>query len=328
MQMARTLWWLDGSDARLRLDPGGALVGRSTRCDVVLRDPHASRSQAIVYVDDGRPKLLILGKGRTTVNGAAIDGEAKLGDGDCVGFPGLELRVSSSIAGSDEVTAAWVLGRPGGGLVALSHTPFVIGGDPANDLCVEQWPEQALTLHLAQGRLVVVAQVPLEVDGAAVGKGGMVALSPGSEIVHMGQSLRVIAGGEFGDASTLVSGPGDATLPNRVELEFLPRGGRLRVHAAGKRYELYLPGHRCDLMAVLLQPPEPLRPGDVLSDDLVISRVWPVQPRTRIHLNMLIYRLRRDLVRAGIDATSFVLRTEGGGGTKIALAEDADVHVA
>jgi hypothetical protein len=330
--MAQTVWWLvDRDSARCRVDTGGVLVGRSARCDFVLRDPKASRSQAIVYANANgdRPKLLVLGKGRMTVNGVPAERETTLDEGDRIAVPGMELHVESSAAAPEHDNEGWVLDRPGGGLVGLSHAPFTIGGHAADDLHIEGWLDHALTLHFAQGRLLLTTQVPLEVDGVAVETGGMVALSPGSRMVLAGQSLRVIGGGDFGTGSTVLTGQGaDAVHPDRVELEFLPRGGRLRVHAASKQYGVYLPGQRCDLMALLLQPPEPHRPGDILEDDLVISRVWPSQPRTRLDLNTLIYRLRRDLVSAGIDATTFVVRAAGGGGTKFGLAKDVDIRVA
>jgi hypothetical protein len=304
-------------------------LGRSPTCDVVLRDPRASRSQALVYLEGDHPRLLVLGKGRTELNGARAHREAKLEAGDRISLPGAEIEVSSSLETAEQHEGqVWVLDRPGGGLFGVSHSPFVIGGDTPVDLQIAGWPHHTLTLHVTQGRLHLSAEVVLEVDGATVKKGGLVALSPGSRITHAGQTLRVVAGGDFGHGSTMPSSEGaPSALPDRIELDFLPRGGRLQVRAASGEYGVYLPGQRCDLMALLLQPPEPHRPGDLLEDDFVIARVWPSQLRTRIDLNTLIYRLRRDLVRAGIDATSFVLRAPGGGGTRLGLAQDADIRV-
>jgi hypothetical protein len=80
-------------------------------------------------------------------------------------------------------------------------------------------------------------------------------------------------------------------------------------------------------MALLLQPPEPYAAGALLEDDLLIARVWPGQARTRIDLNTLVYRLRRDLVAAGIDASTFVLRAPGGGGTRLGLPASVAISV-
>ena len=49
--------------------------------------------------------------------------------------------------------------------------------------------------------------------------------------------------------------------------------------------------------------------------------------RTRVDLNTLIYRLRRDLVSAGIDATALIVRAPGGGGTQLGLGDDVPIAV-
>lgn len=117
-------------------------------------------------------------------------------------------------------------------------------------------------------------------------------------------------------------------LMERVELEFLPRGGRLRLRGPAGERGLYLPGQRCELMALLLQPPAPYRAGEILDDDLLIARLWPTQTRTRIDLNTLVYRLRKDLVRAGVDAAAFIRRAPGGGGTQLGIGSEVAIHVA
>lgn len=322
-------WWLsDGQGVRRRIDAGGVLLGRSPSCDLVLRDPRASRAQALVYLDGERPRLLVLGKGRTRLNDAAAARETALAAGDRIAVPGLDLEIVAAEEPSAPRGGHWVLERPGGGLFGVSHGPFVVGGHDDDDLQLVGWPAHALTLHPTQGRLHLSAQVPVEVDGAAIDPRAVVALSPGSSIVHAGLRLRVVASGQLDQENTVLTDDSTpALLPQRVSLEFLPRGGRLRVHAAGGEHGVYLPGQRCDLMALLLSPPEPRRAGELLDDDFLIERLWPNQTRTRVDLNTLVYRLRKDLVRAGIDATSFILRAPGGGGTRLVLAADTEILV-
>jgi hypothetical protein len=333
MSTTRPQWWLaNGDGVRLRVDAAGVLVGRSPRCDLVLRDQKASRSQALVYVDGDEPRLLVLGRGRTRLNDAVAGRESRLAAGDRISVPGLELAlelVSSQGEAEARDRQAWVLDRPGGGLFGVSHGPFIIGGHASDDLQLAGWPDHALTLHPTQGRLHLATQVALEVDGAALEPGGLVALAPGSSIVYGVHTLRVVAGGQFGQGSTLITdSDGVAALPDRIALEFLPRGGRLRVHTPGGECGVYLPGQRCDLMALLLRPPEPYRRGELLDDELLLARVWPNQARTRVDLNTLIYRLRRDLVGAGIDATALIARAPGGGGTRLGVGDDVAIHVA
>ena len=328
--MARTRWWLaDPEGTRRRLEAGGVLIGRSPDCDLILRDPKASRAQALVYLDGDAPRLLVLGRGRTLLSGERVEREAKLDHGQKLELPGARFEVlATQETEPPEVGRGWVLDQPGGGYFGISGGVLQVGGHQTDDLHLEGWPDHALTLQTTQGRLHMLAQADLEVDGEQLNPGALVALHPGSQIRFAGQTLRVIAGGDFGHGSTVATAePSEQALPYAIRLEFLPRGGRLHVRAPTLEQSVYLPGHRCDLMAVLLQPPSPFTAGDLLDDDLVLARVWPHQQRNRVDLNTLIYRLRRDLVAAGIDATSLVQRAAGGGATCVALAQGASVEV-
>jgi hypothetical protein len=293
----------------------------------VLRDLKASRSQAIVYLDGQGPRLLLLGKGRTLRNGERIDKDVRLLAGDTLTFPGLNISVGAAEE-EEHGRGGWVLERPSGGFFGVPHGPFVIGGHESDDLQLPTWPDHALTLHLTQRRLHLTAHAELEVDGRKVSQGSLVALSAGSRISYGGLELRVIAGREVWHEATVAStAEGDEELPDVVRLEFLPRGGRLRVNAGGHERTVYLPGQRSELMALLLKPPSPYEVGQTLEDDVLITRLWPKQARTRVDLNTLIYRLRKDLVRAGIDASGFVVRAPGGGGTRVGLNHGAQVEV-
>jgi hypothetical protein len=328
--MAQALWWLTDTEAtRLPLDAGGVLIGRSPGCDLVLRDPKASRSQALVYLAAEGPRMLVLGRGRTLHNGQRIERDVRLSVSDSIEFPGVSLTVRSTHdAASTE--GGWVLERPSGGFFGVPSGPFVIGGHGADDLQLSGWPEHALTLHLTQRRMHLLAGTTLEVDGLVVSEGALVPLSAGSRIAYAGQILRVITGKDVWHGSTVASTSpdDDGAVPERVRLEFLPRGCRLRMHAGGAERSVYLPGQRSELMAILLKPPAPYEVGQTLEDDFLITRLWPKQTRSRLDLNTLIYRLRKDLVRAGIDASGFVVRAEGGGGTRVGLASGAQIEIA
>ena len=329
--MARTQWWLADSEggAKRRLDPGGVLMGRSPDCDLVLRDPKASRSQALVYVDSDALRLVVLGRGRTLVDGRRVEREAKLDHGQTIDVPGARLRVvTSEEPEPDEPGPGWVLHLPGGGFFGLTSGAFRVGGDPEDDLLLDGWPSRALVLRTTLGRLHMIANTTLDVGGREVQEGELLVLTAGSHIAFGDQILRIVAGGDFGHGSTVgTDGDQSSPAPQAVRLEFLPRGGRLRLRSEGREQSVYLPGQRCDLMAALLHPPSPFRPGDLLDDQLVLSRVWPTQRRGRVDLNTLIYRLRRDLVAAGIDATAFIQRASGGGATRVALSPNATVEL-
>src|SRR5215472_12718048 len=95
--MMRVSWWLaDERDTLRRIDASGILIGRSPGCELVLLHPKASRLHALVYADGDTPRLVALGRGRTSVDGAAVTREAKLGAGARLELPGAMLHVKSS----------------------------------------------------------------------------------------------------------------------------------------------------------------------------------------------------------------------------------------
>jgi hypothetical protein len=108
----------------------------------------------------------------------------------------------------------------------------------------------------------------------------------------------------------------------------LPRGGRVVFTVAGGDHAVYLADRRLDLLIALLRPPEDYKPGDFIPDDVVRQIVWPRNPAiTRPEINMLISRCRRDLIQAGLAGPRLLVRAPGGGGTKLALAPDAEVEI-
>jgi len=294
----------------------------------VLRDPKASRSQALVYLDGDVARLLVLGRGRTVHNGERVERDLHLNAGDRIELPSTSLEVGCSEQ-PDDSRGGWVLEQPGGGFFGVPTGPFVIGGSSTDDLQLEGWPDHALVLHLTQRRMHLAAQSALTVDGEAIEVGALVPLTAGSRIAYGAQTLRVVTGREVWHGSTVASegSSSESELADHLRFEFLPRGGRLRVRAGGSERAVYLPGQRSELMALLLRPPAPYEPGQALGDEMLIERLWPKQARSRIDLNTLVYRLRKDLACAGIDASGFVVRAQGGGGTLLGLAKGARVEI-
>ena len=111
----------------------------------------------------------------------------------------------------------------------------------------------------------------------------------------------------------------------KAHLEFLPRGGRLHLTIDGEVHSVYLTDRRCDLIAVLLQPPEPFAAGELVEDQHILTRVWGKKRVDRTHLNVLLHRVRKDLHRIGLDGAALIERSEGGGATRFVLAEGATV---
>lgn len=327
-----TEWWLELPDGtRRRVGPAGLLIGRSTDCDLVLNDEHASRRHAIVHRTADGVALVSLGRGSAGVDST---GNAELADGTRLSFPGLTVTVKAS-TGLGNGEPSWVLRHHGGGVFGVSERGLSVGNGPADDLRIAGCAPRSALFRVARGQLLLEAGVAL---GVSAHKAGLVRLAAGAmhrlsrgNVVHLGLAkISVIVGGATYLGTTLGRGVGaakDMTEPPSVRLQFLPRGGRLFVALGGEDTVVYLAGRRCDLTACLLQPPAPYVPGEPIPDEVLIPRVWPGGTETRSAVGVLLHRLRRDLVDAGLDGVALVERAEGGGATRFAVPPGASVTV-
>lgn len=321
------LWWVKvGDDAARRISPGGLLVGRFPRSDIVTPSPKASRRQALLYLGDEGPRLAVMGRGTVKVDGEEIDGDVELKAGSSIEVEDLEMLVVKEAVedGPVRTSAVWVLETSQGGLFSFSQSSFSVGGSDTDDLRVDGLPEGALEFRSRDSLLELKPQAEVEVDGDAVDAGKTKRLKRGSKLAIGDVELRVVTGGELGgDGSTMTLE--SETEARTVRLEFLPRGGRLHVRAGGSDHSVYLTDRRCDFIAVLLKPPPPLAAGDYVPDEQLWSRVWGKQPAGKKTLHVLLHRLRKDLDRVGLEGAALLQRSEGGGATRFVLAPEAKV---
>jgi len=327
-----TQWWLELSDGtRRRVGPAGLLIGRSPDCDLVLHDHRASRRHAIVHLTAAGVALVSLGRD-------AVQGEerksAELGDGMRLSFPGLTVTVKASRRVAEN-EPSWVLRHHGGGIFGVSERGLSVGSGPGDDLHIPGCARRSAVFRVAEGELLLEAGVEL---GVSSRKGGLVRLASGAlhrlargNVVHVGTTkISVVVGGATDLGTTLgrgVAAARDMMERPSVRLQFFPRGGRLFVVLGGEETVVYLPGRRCDLAACLLQPPPPHAPGDPIPDEVLIPRVWPGGTQTRSAVGVLLHRLRRDLIDAGLDGAALVERAEGGGATRFVVPVNATVAV-
>ncbi len=321
------LWWVQvGDGAARRITPGGLLVGRFPRCDIVIRSPQSSRRQALLYLGDEGPRVAVMGRAPVEVNGAAVEGDVELDDGSTIVIEELSLRVSReevSEGAAEQTSAVWVLEDGQGGMFSFSQPTFRVGGSDGDDLRIERLPDGALEFRARDSLLEVRAAGALEVDGEAVEEGEARRLRRGSKLAFGEVELRVVTGGELGTGSTMsLETEREA---RSARLEFMPRGGRLHIRVGDEERSVYLTDRRCDFIAVLLQPPPPLAAGDYVPDEHLWARVWGKQPAGKKTLHVLLHRLRKDLDRVGLDGSALLERSEGGGATRFALAPDAEV---
>jgi hypothetical protein len=156
----------------------------------------------------------------------------------------------------------------------------------------------------------------------AVDVGAEVAYGPERFVIRRADR-KVVTTAVTGVAPTL-----PVELPRRVEVETLPRGGRLVLTFTSGARAVYLADRRFELVLALLSPGKGHGPGEFLSDDALRALVWPrAAGPSRQEINTLISRCRKDLVDAGLAGPRLIERAPCGGGTRFCLAAGAEVEV-
>ena len=315
----------DGPSRRVGIN--GVWIGRQRDCDIVASDSSISRRHALVRLTSDGAEVVPLGRAPIEVNRKPHAKPHALADGDELRLPGLVLDVQITAAKPDpDASGGYVLERPRGGSFGIAHTPFAIGGGEADDLIVKSWPPHALMLHVAQDELFVEVRAGKATrDGHELATGTLVALVVGNELQYRGETFAI--GFARGRDTTTAVAPSQS-LPTRVVIELLPRGGRVVFSLAEGDRAVYLADRRLDLMMALLHPPAGYRAGELIPDDVVRSIVWPRKAGvSRPEINTLISRCRRDLIDIGLAGPRLLERAPGGGATRFVLAPEAEVVV-
>ncbi len=312
------------SGLRVPIDSGGVSVGRGVECDLGLDDEHISRRHAQLTPTHDAVELRPLGRNPVAVNGVAHAAAVVLANGDRIGIADQVFTVQIVTDATAAEPAQWTVAHAGV-WHAIARPGFTIGGGDGDDLQVPGSDEGVARLHLVQEALFV------EVDGdgvslndAPVGPGAVEPVGEGDRITigDIDLEARRRTGARVTPTRAVV------VFPERVELRLLARGGRLALWFAGAERTLVVSERRLELLAVLLRPPAPLTPGGYVPDDVILQRVWPRSDRAdHGDLNVLIHRLRRDLVRAGVNGPALIQRQAGGGGTRFAVAATTRIDV-
>jgi len=299
-----------------RVGAKGLLIGRHRDCDVVVSAPTVSRRHALVRVTRDGAELLPIGRVPIEVNGKASDRARDLAHGDTIALPGLVLTVEI-VAPRSKVTTFWLECRRAGS-IAISHSPFAIGGGETNDLIIKRWPERALCFHVAGRELYVeVVTGKAALNGVEVASESVEPLAFGDKLVYRKETF-VVERPSGGEDTTVGE---TAELPRGIRLQLLPRGGVVVFEMPDASRSVFLSERRLDLVIALVRPPPGHTPGDFIPDEVVSAIVWPRDPEvSRQEINTLISRCRRDLVQAGLSGARLLERAPGGGGTRLALA--------
>lgn len=318
------MYWLESEGGRVLIGPESVLVGRGPSCDIVIADPRASRHHALFRLIDDGVEVILFGRLPLTVNGEERNATTTLQVGDrvvCVGVTFVLVLVRSSQAPSPDVL--WGVERSAGTLFRVTNSPFRVGGGSDDHLIVVPWPPTVLALNLVGNDLTLEAMRDGVTMDAALDPGECVHVRPGARVTYRSDSLRLMALPR--DPQKVTDDVYGHVSPSGAELCFFPRGGRLTVRYGARALSVYLADRRCDLVASLLQPPPPYAPGEIVSDEVLLDRIWPQQHQGRVDLNTLVFRARKDLVKAGIDGPALIERI--GGGVRFCLAPGAAVSV-
>lgn len=321
--MASRCWLVRSDGLRIRVDRRGLLIGRGAGSDVLVPDGRTSSSHALVWQGPRGPQLVAFGRNETRLNGTVAEGVVRLAHDDLLEVPGETLRVV--VEGDPQAeTYAWVVAVSEQHPYALYRTGRAAGGGPADELHVPDWPPRALVLSPFEGSLAVQFEVEARCNGERVEAGEVRRARIGDAITIGGTTLRVLHLVDATGKSTHLTPP-EAPL-TRVGFSFLPHGGELRLGWSGAEQRIRLPEIRARFVATLLTTHGEYRPGDWLPDDVLISNVWPRETgKGRVDVNILLHRVRRDLITTGVDAFALIERDTGA--TRFLLGPGVDLEV-
>lgn len=302
----------------------GLVVGRRRDCDVVLQSNRASQVHALLTPTLDGLELLSLGRNPTLLNGQPVQGRVRVPDGATLELPGAAFRVvlTPTDAFSDTV---WCVVDPQGHAYTLRRLPFLVGGGKEDHLRIAGWPPSALEFHAAGGALAMEFLADGLLNGTAMPLGTVEGVQEGDVLTFAGHDLRVEPAEENRRETTHIIRQDGAL---RVEFAFQPTGASLVLDLGEGPREVLLPELRARFVAALLTPPGGYEAGELIPDEVMIPAVWTGQAeRSRTDVNVLIYRTRKTLLKAGINPERVLSRARTGGATRFRLAKGATLSV-
>ena len=319
----RVRYWLQDRDVRLEIGPAGLLIGRDPDCDIVIQDPYISRHHALLHPHPDGVELLALGRRPIECDDRSVESDARLESGARLRIGSRELTLQRTVEpAAPGGRSNWVVERAIGQLFGVRQARITIGGSDDDDLVVDGWPDRAVRVDVTPDLPVIeILADGVTVAGRPVERGALESAGHGTEIALDAHTVRLIS--VSSDVQHTTQGSVGVRLPRVVSLTFLPRGGRLSLDLGdGRPITLYLAERRCALVASLLEQPDQL-----IADETLWAKVWPRDDsKDRFALNTLIFRLRNDLVKAGINAAELIVRDAGC--TRFRTHRGAEVRIA
>ncbi|NVB40610.1 FHA domain-containing protein [Pseudenhygromyxa sp. WMMC2535] len=323
-----TRWRLEfelGGQYSLR--PGATSLGRHPTCDIILTDSTVSRRQLLLNTRVDGVELIKLGRQSVRCNERELDEEAVLaGSGDVIvigGRPFATLRVIEEPASEPP----WLLSVDGSPGLSLGHAPFAIGGGAEDHFVIPDWPAGAAQLHALEDAVIIELSDALRAqlepsERARLGDEGFLRAEPGHSLRVAGHDLAVTASASAGVATTQFSVAEDAL----IRLESYRRGGVITIERGAQIASVYLSALRFALLRALLCPPSPHAPGEFIELEQLCALIWPDKPlKNEYDFNVLLHRVRQDLVRAKLDVDAFIERAHGSGRVRAPIAIGAQI---
>lgn len=326
--MAR--WQLHfATGGRLNLRHGVTLVGRHPTCDVILQNSAISRRQLLLHARHDAVELVKLGRQAVHCGDDELTDEAySAGDGAAITIGGVEFATLRADARAD-APPRWLLSVDDGPALPLGRGVLILGGGPADHLNVDGWPAAALRLHAVEAGVIVerrrdAAAALGDADDPRFDGDGFARLGPEAPLWIGGRRLDVSPAQAHLRTSTALAADEAVVL----HLEPYGRGGVLTIDRGGERRSTYLARLRFALLRALLVPAPPARPGDYLDTDQLCAAIWPDnQVKTEYDLNVLLHRLRQDLLRADFEVDALIERARGSGRIRAPIAGSATITV-
>jgi hypothetical protein len=311
---------------RKRIGPGGLLLGRGSDCSIQLWDHRVSLHHALIRSVASGLVLLPLGRNATLLNGAPISRAQSLSVGDRVGLPGVELVVVRS-GRVREPWSRWAVKPPGSrALLRPEAATFTIGGGDDDDVHIPGWPPAAVQAGIIRCDLLLTCAVEAHLDGEPVEPGALVEAVPGAELEIGGRTVRLLL--HQGTHGTTTLSAREELLPSEIRCSFLPTGGLLQLRFREDWIDIELSELRFSLIILLLRPGRGHEVGGFVPDDIVIPGIWPSQSqKDHTDLNLLLHRVRKNLLDAGVNPFQLIERPKKGYATRFRVHTSTDIRI-
>jgi len=218
------------------------------------------------------------------------------------------------MSGSGELHK-WFIRLQQGPLVQITGERFTLGGSRGDNLLVPKWPATALTLYPGDSTVAVESTLPC----AALDSDGLGQLRAGARVEVGNIHFEVTAADGALERTTVHS------TEKKIRLEPFRTGGLVVLTGFAGEQSVYLAKRRFALLHALLGGQ---KDGHSQSVAELCRKIWPGDSvKDETDFNVLLYRLRRDLMRASIDVGTWVERIKGIGRVRAPIAENPDVII-